>query len=313
MPHVARKSVIRTTALAVVAVAGICGLGACTGSGAGSSGGVAGGESAGPQHAAANGVAPAPGRAPARAVSDSGITADVISTAKIRLAELTVAVKRSGSVPAAADRAESIAITAGGEVDADDRTSGKNATATLVLRVPPEELGTVLNQLAGLGKERSRHSTTQDVTAKVADVTSRVASAQASIARLRQLYQHASKVRDVIAIEDELAGRESNLEALQAEQRALAAQTSTARITLSLVRQAAPPPPPPTAAHHRSGFVGGLQNGWDAFRDGVGALATAAGAVLPFLVVVLILLAGGRLGWRRLRPSQTGPPPSSPS
>jgi hypothetical protein len=214
---------------------------------------------------------------------------------------MTVAVRRGGSVPATADRAESIAITSDGEVDADDRTSGPHPTATLVLRVPPDQLDDVLSRLSALGIEKSRHSTTQDVTAKVADVTSRVASAEGSIFRLRQLYHSATKVRDVIAIENELAQRESNLESLQAQQRALTSETTTARITLTLIKQAAPPPPPPPPSHHRSGFIGGLLNGWDAFRDGAGALATAAGAVLPFLALLVVLFIGWRLLWPRLR------------
>jgi hypothetical protein len=170
----------------------------------------------------------------------------------------------------------------------------------------------MLTRLSALGVEKSRHSTTQDVTARVADVTSRVASAEGSIARLRQLYRSAIKVRDVIAIENELATRESDLEALQAQQRALAADTTTARITLTLIRQSAPPPPPPPPAHHRSGFIGGLLNGWDAFRDGAGALATAAGAMLPFLAVIVVLIIGWRVLWPRLRPPRRAQTPAEP-
>ena len=55
-------------------------------------------------------------------------------------------------------------------------------------------------------------------------MTSRVASAQQAIVRLRTLYGKAAKVRDVIAIEGELNSREADLESLQAQQRALAAQ-----------------------------------------------------------------------------------------
>jgi Domain of unknown function (DUF4349) len=306
MKRISRKAGTRIVALGVVIIAGICGLGACTGSGGGSSenGGPAAGAAAAPATAAASAAA----RHAAAGKSGGQFAVDVTSTAKIRIADLTVAVKRGGSVPATADRAESIAITAGGAVDADDRASGPHATATLVLRVPPQQLADVLNRLSSLGIEKSRHSTTQDVTAKVADVASRVASANESILRLRQLYRSATKVRDVIAIESELAVRESNLESLQAQQRALAAQTTTARITLTLIKQPRQPAPPPPA-QHRSGFIGGLLNGWDAFRDGAGALATAAGAVLPFLALLVVLFVGWRVLWPRLR--QTHRPDAS--
>ena len=301
MRRISRRTGIRIVAIGVVIVAGVCGLGACTGSSGGSSasGGRAGSMPAGRPTAAAG--APVAEHRAARTAGGGRFTADVVSTAKIRIADMTVAVKRGGSVPATADRAELVSITAGGEVDADDRASGPHATATLVLRVPPDQLTDVLNRLSALGIEKSRHSTTQDVTAKVADVASRVASAQGSIFRLRQLYHSATKVRDVIAIENELAVRESNLESLQAQQRALTAETTTARITLTLIKQAPRPPAPPPPPHHRSGFIGGLLNGWDAFRDGAGALATAAGAMLPFLALLVVLFIGWRVIWPRLR------------
>ncbi len=195
-----------------------------------------------------------------------------------------------------------IAIRAGGEVDADDRTSGARASADLVLRVPPQRLTAVLAQLADLGKERSRHLATQDVTAKVADVSSRVASAERAIARLRQLYARAVKVSDIVQIESELSARESDLESLQAQQRALVRETSTAVITLSLVSASASPPP----VHHRSGFLGGVQNGWDAFTHTMSALAAACGAVLPFAALLLVLSLVGRVLWTHLRPRSRG-------
>jgi hypothetical protein len=68
----------------------------------------------------------------------------------------------------------------------------------------------VLTQLAKLGKETSRSGSARDVTTKVADVNSRVASAQQAIDRLRSLYAKATKVRDVIAIEAELNTREAD-------------------------------------------------------------------------------------------------------
>ncbi len=226
-----------------------------------------------------------------------------LSTAKIRTAELTVAVEHGRSVASRANAASLIAVRADGEVDADDRTSGAHASADLVLRVPPQRLIAVLGELADLGAERSRHLSTQDVTAKVADVSSRVASAESAIGRLRQLYARAVKVSDVVQIESELAGRESDLESLQAQQRALARETSTAVITLSLVT-ASPPPAPPAA--HRSGFLGGLQNGWDAFTRTMSALATAGGAVLPFAALLALLGLAARLVWLRLRPRSRG-------
>jgi hypothetical protein len=138
-------------------------------------------------------------------------------------------------------------------------------------------------------------------------VNSRVTSAQQAITRLRTLYTKASKVRDVIAIEDELNTREADLESLQAQQRALTAETSMATITLQLTT--AGKTHHHAAAKHRGGFLGGLGRGWDAFRSVAGWLATALGAILPFLLLALLLALGGRLLWPRAR----RPVPAVPS
>jgi hypothetical protein len=311
--------VLRWTALGVVALVGVGVLGACTSSDGGASKAAAGGGEVGSAPLAP--AAPAPhqaakrgpvagsansggaGRGTSSGGSD-GTLADLdLGEAKIRVANMTVQVKHGQSVSGKADTAEAIATSVGGEVDSDDRTSGKYPTATLLLRVPPDNLTSVLRQLSGLGVEKSRELSTRDVTSKVADVNSRVASARAAIDRLRVLYQHAHKVGNVITIEDELNQRESDLESLQAQSRALAAETTTAAITLSLT---SPPPPPPKPAptvvkHTHSGFVGGLLGGWHAFTKGISVLATIVGAVLPFAVVLLAIAIGVRLLWPRLR------------
>lgn len=224
----------------------------------------------------------------------------VTSAALIQTADLVVEIAKGPDVAAKANRAEQIAVAAGGQVFADDRTAGSTPTAALTLKVPGGSLARVLTDLSALGKEKSRHSTTTDVTTQVADVTSRVRSAQASIDRLRLLFHQATKVSDVIALESELSQREADLESLQAQQRSLAAQTEMATVTLNLSTPAAG-----TGVHKKhqdkSGFLGGLQRGWQAFTHGAIAVATGVGAALPFLGLTLLILGAAVLLRRRLR------------
>ncbi|HEU5005874.1 MAG TPA: DUF4349 domain-containing protein [Jatrophihabitantaceae bacterium] len=248
-----------------------------------------------------------PGAGGAAGATDTD-TADVTSLALIRTASLEVRIAKAAGVAHAADEADRIAVAAGGTVYSDDRTAGKYASASLTLKVPPQSLEPVLNQLAALGKEVQRTSSTKDVTSEVADVASRTLSARKSLARLRALYTEATKVGQVIAIESEIATREADLESLEAQQRALSSETATSTINLSLI--AAKHVPPPVKPHHsRGGFIGGLTHGWDAFVTTMTALVTALGAVLPFLLLVAF---AGAIGWRwrhRLR----RPRPSEPS
>lgn len=48
----------------------------------------------------------------------------------------------------------------------------------------------------------------------------------------------------------------------------------------------------------RSGFSGGLANGWDAFTNLLGGLATLVGTLLPFIPFFLLVI-GGVWFWRR--------------
>jgi hypothetical protein len=236
----------------------------------------------------------------------------------IRRAELTVAVK---DIPGQAQRAVDIVGEAGGEVFSEDRKlDGELAVhrIEIVVQVPPKELESVLTDLAKLGTEQSRRSSTQDVTEQVVDIDARVSSARASLARVRALYGRATTIADITSLEAQLSQREADLESLEAQQRSLAAQTVAATITLHLVpnlapnRQAAPPPPP--TRNGPSGFTSALKAGWHALAVSTSWLLTVLGAVLPF---GLLLAALGYLAWRvdrRLRGQRPATPvPPAPA
>jgi hypothetical protein len=253
-----------------------------------------------PEKAAPNAAAPN-AAAPRTSTTDS--TASIaLRPALIRTAELTVAVE---DVPAEAAAAGAAARAAGGAVAGDDRSgSGADAHATVVLKVPPEKMDAMLDQLGRLGHEKSRSSSTQDVTQDVADVDARVASMQASIARVRAILSRSERIGDVVSVEGELSRRTTELESLQARQRALAGQVNYATITLQLTanRAAAPAPPP-----DRAGFAGGLRDGWHAFTATLGWVFTAFGAVLPFLLLALPVAGAWALRRRRLSVAPSAP------
>lgn len=234
-------------------------------------------------------------------------------TDQIRTAQMTVAVRGAQNVAAKADAAEADVLGFGGQVDSDDRTSGPAATASLLLRVPPDALHDALTKLSALGAEKSRETSTTDVTQKVADVRSRVESAGAAIEGFRRLLHRAQRISDIITLESELNARESDLESLQAQYRALSRQTSMATITLSLVtapkHHAPPPPVKHHHHHHRGGFLGGLDRGWDGFTAAAGWLAVVVGTLLPFLVLLLVIGLAARALWPRL-PRRHSPTPA---
>ncbi len=299
------------------ALAGCSGSDSSGGSGGGSGGDSGGGAAAvAPQSSAGSAAGSAPGSAVGKAAGDTGpvparaadpaigSTASItLKPALIRTAELTVVVD---DVPGQAAAADAAARAAGGVIAGDDRSgSGAGAHATLVLEVPPDRMDAVLDQLGRLGDEQSRSSSTKDVTEDVADVDARVASMQASIARVRAILSRAEKIGDVVSVEGELSRRTTELESLQARQRALAGQVDFATITLQLrASQAAPAPAP-----DRGGFAGGLRDGWHAFAATLGWVFTALGAALPFLLLAAPVAVAWMLRRRRLSAAPSAPAP----
>ena len=309
-PWSSTRGRVWTVSLAGVAAAAVvvlaAGLGTSSDGSNGSNSSSAAGGSADvqsrPGAAKASAAAAAPALAPAGAASGHA-GAPVSSTSLILTGSLALTVGTNGAVDRAATLATGIADGAGGRVDADTRASTAQHSATLVLRVPNATLPGVVEQLAALGTVRSRNLQTRDVTTQVADVNSRVTSARAAIASLTRLYARARSVGELIAVESALSSRQSDLEALEAQQRALATETSLATLTLSVDVRA------PAATHHRDhsgGFVGGLHSGWHAFTRTARAAATGVGAALPFVVLVLVLAAATLLVRRRRR-SAAGP------
>jgi hypothetical protein len=221
-------------------------------------------------------------------------------------ADITVQTK---DIKTAVDQVTQIANSQGGVVFGEqvnlaskDPNNPGAASATVTLKVPPDTLEQgILDQIGRLGTELSRNETASDITAQVVDVNSRIAAAQDSLTRLRQLFQHAGNVADLATVENEIAQREADLESLEAQQRTFAAQTAQATITVNLV--ATPKVAPvvaPVKKAHVVGFVRGLRGGWHAFTRTVTGITTAVGALLPFLIVLLLLGLAAFIVRRRL-------------
>jgi Domain of unknown function (DUF4349) len=240
--------------------------------------------------------------------------ADRAGTESVRLApaqaivytaDLTV---RAGNVARSAADAKSIVTAAGGYVGNENAAEdpGSRPSATLTFKIPSARYQGVLDQLGSsrIGARVSLRQQADDVTQEVADVTSRVKSAKATLASFRKLLGKAESVDDVVQLEQEISTREADLESLQARQKALSEQTSYATVTLRLEGTA--------VTHHghkrAGGFAGGISTGWRAFTAFLGGLTLVLGWTLPFLG--LAALIGLPTWWivrrRRSAPSNAG-------
>ncbi len=316
-------SLLRFDRRLAVAVAGLLTVTGCLlAAGCSASGTSGSASSASGRVAARPGTDTAPGRASSGSSAAGGGAALAVRPAPgtqsiIYTASLTV---RAADLGRAATTAIRLARADGGylasEHTAINRAHPARSTARLQLKIPVASYQQALAALASqLGPRLALTQQAQDVTETVADVSSRVTSAQAAITALRALLGRAGSVASLLDVQNQINDEEASLEALQARQRALTHETSYGTVSLLLVSKPVAAVRPP---RQPGGFTGGLAAGWHGLVRVVSVLLTAVGAALPFVVVLAMLTGVGYLIWRRTRrrPGATmpgGPAPGDPA
>ncbi|CAL9389263.1 DUF4349 domain-containing protein [Streptomyces sp. enrichment culture] len=311
-------------ALAGVLLAAALAVTGCGGSG---DGGGNGADSAAGARADAPGAGSDGGAAPesARKGAPGGSSGAARSTAPpraagqhvIRTATLTV---RVDDVPKALDEVRTTTEDAGGYIgdESTDRDRDGHERTRVVLRVPVAGYTEVLSALEGTGTLVRRTAKAEDVTDQVVDVESRIKTQRASVARVRELMDRATKLSDVVTLEGELSTRQADLEALLAQQASLKDRTGLATLTLTLSEK---PVAEQAAEDDDPGFADALAGGWNAFLTLLRWITVGLGAVLPFAAAVALLVLLWR--WavrprlrRRPRPAPAagvaGPAPAAP-
>jgi hypothetical protein len=215
----------------------------------------------------------------------------------------------------AATSIATLAEQAGGRVEQREESRGTGdapATAHLTLRLPADAVNRTIDALRDVGEVSDVSIQQEDVTASGRDLDARIAALEASTARRTELMAQAANTKDLLAVENELASRQGDLDALRAQRADLSDRVAMSTLDVyvaadeSAIARLAPPP---------TGFRGGLSAGWDALTTFGRAAAVAAGAVLPWLVVagVVAVVARGVVAGvrkaRRRRPDLAGSQP----
>jgi hypothetical protein len=150
----------------------------------------------------------------------------------IRTARLEVEV---ADVARAAEAAAGIADGQGGYVESTEVTG--EDSGFVVLRVPAAKLDAALGALAGLGKEKSRRVSSEDVTEQYLDLETRLASARELRDRLRALLARGATVKELVAVETALGRVQAEIESMQGQYDRLKARVELATIELQLRRR----------------------------------------------------------------------------
>lgn len=189
---------------------------------------------------------PAPS-APERAVAPRSAAPGTIATAPsdlmttrqiIRTAHLQLAVDDfDGAVRALLG----IADGAGGFVASSSYTQmGGVPEGVFTLRVPAERFSSTLLQVERLGTVETRRIGGQDVTEEFVDLQARIRNLERHESRLLSFMERATRVSELLAIEQELARVRGEIERLTGRQRFLANQVDLATVEVAMRQKVAP-------------------------------------------------------------------------
>jgi len=128
----------------------------------------------------------------------------------------------------------------GGHVDNSQvlEPQGQQRSAQWVVRVPVETLQSFLQEVTNLGNPENRATNRRDVTAEYVDLETRIASKKQLEKRILGLLEkHTGDIKDVIAVEEQLARIRNDIESMQGRVKYLDAVTVMATVTISAREQ----------------------------------------------------------------------------
>jgi len=178
-----------------------------------------------------------------------------------------------------------LAESSGGYVFSSSRSSKdrKSFSGEIGVRIPSGKSSAVLSSIRALGRVEQESSTADDITDEYVDLEARLKNAQASEERLKQMYQRAGDIEDVLEVEKELTRVRGDIEAFMAKKRNWDVLTEMVTIKISLCEPSTLP------SSHR--FWGPVGSAFGEALEGVSASLHAVIVIFGFLLPWLVILS----------------------
>ncbi len=272
----------------IITFAAVVLLAGCSGAGATASDVVAGGEAITTQ-GQVTGVAPELGApapdAPAQDKAAAGGTVSTAVTPDRQIVKNAYVAMRVDDVARSVFDIHGLIKKRNGLVASEDtQASGESTSSMMTAQIPAADLDAFIADVSKLGTVDSVSVTAQDVTGQVVDLDARIKALQTSVDRMTQLLAQAQRIEDMLAIETQLSQRQAELDSLSAQRKTLGEQVAYSTVTMALT------PKSSVSTVEAPGFLSGLASGWAALVSLVTIMFTAAGFLLPFALIALVVL-----------------------
>ena len=176
-----------------------------------------------------------------------------------------------------------------------DASVRERRRATLTVRVPSQNYEALLDGVLPLGYVRDHHRHSEDITAEYVDVEARFRNNERLEQRILELLDtQTGEIKDVLAIEKELARVREESERMKARLRVMDDRVDLATITLSVHEERAYEPP------ERPTYLSRLSRTFTTSLGGIGRLVQAIGlTIVALLPWAALLSVPGYLAYRR--------------
>jgi len=259
--------------------------------------GATGGAEAGADEDAATAPAPTPGEIADLSEGGGREAPSADLTRVIRTAEISIVIPRDTFDERFGQAFDAAEASGGFVADSSYADEGGTPRGTFVLRVPAARFGEVLRQVEGLGTVQRRQISGQDVTEEFIDLEARVRNLERQEARLLTFMDRATKIPDLMAIENEVARVRGEIERLTGRLRFLANRVDLATIQAEVSQK---PKKAPGGFWDFNRTIARIQA---AFLNTVRELLAVAEGLVAFGAAVLPLVLLGALGWGLVRRS----------
>jgi len=161
---------------------------------------------------------------------------------------------------------------------------GAALSGYITVRVPAAQLQAFTDEVAGLGTVLRQAENEQDVTQEHVDLKARLVNLQATEARLRQFYDKAKNVTEMLAIEQELTRVRGDIESLQAQIAYLERQAAMSTVTVELTG----PEPIVEPAGEDWGFASAIRQAVRGFIGTINVIIVLLGTLAPVIIIGII-------------------------
>ncbi len=177
-------------------------------------------------------------------------------------------------------------------------TADGGASGSVTLQIPVQSFATVLTRAKALGTTSDLTTKATDVTGQYVDLQARITALQASRQQYLAILAKATTVGDVLSVQEQINALQVQIEQLQGQLQLLTSQTTYSTLTVT-VNEHTPAPAPSPRTLPESGLVRAWHASIGGFVTGVEGLIRVAGPLLFVLLLLGVVLVGGRALWRR--------------